>query len=336
MLQQTSPSSAVVSRLAPSPTGQLHLGNIRTFLWAWLSARAKNGRIVMRIEDLDSPRVKPGVSDQMLDDLRWLGFDWDEGPGALSGTQNEDLSQYTQTNRRAYYRGVFEQLLKKNAVYPCVCTRGDIAAAQSAPHAGEHELRYPGICSHRFSPAEIAALAKGEELPGVARVNWRLRVADETIRFDDLLYGSCEANPFREVGDFIVAKAPDNPAYQLAVVADDIAMSVNEVVRGDDLVPSTARQLLIYRLLDANVPRYGHVPLVVGPDGLRLAKRHGEARIRTWRERGEDPRRIIALLARWSGLKIAKDACTPHDLIPLWSWKSVSRERIVVTPEMLR
>jgi len=323
----------VVARLAPSPTGQLHLGNIRTFMWAWLSARARNGRVIMRIEDLDSPRIKPGVAEKMLDDLKWLGFDWDEGPGA-TGSEENDWGAYIQTHRRAFYREIFDRLLKAGAIYPCVCTRGDIAAAQSAPHAGDHELRYPGTCRNRFSESEIAAFAAGGLSSSGRPPAWRLRVEPETIVFDDLLLGRCVANPYVEVGDFIVAKGPDNPAYQLAVVADDIAMNITEVVRGDDLVPSTARQLLIYRLLGGTPPAYGHAPLIVGPDGMRLAKRHGEARIAHYRSQGIQPERIVSVLARWSGMNTPLDLPL-RDLIPLWNWHIARKDRVVLTEPML-
>ena len=306
----------VVARLAPSPTGALHLGNIRTFLWAWLSARAQGGRVIMRIEDLDSPRIKAGVTEKMLDDLKWLGFDWDSGPAGC-----------IQTERRAYYREIFERLRGLNAIYPCVCTRGDIAAAQSAPHEGDAELRYPGTCRERYPNADP------EHAPDPAWRAWRLKVAPGIVSFTDLLSGEHAIDVEATAGDFIIAKAPDNPAYQLAVVADDIAMGVTEVVRGDDLIPSTARQILLYRLLNAPLPRYGHVPLVVGPDGKRLAKRHGDARIASLRETTSAPR-IIAALARWSGFECGNEA-TPRDLIPLWSWQRASRERVVMTEEML-
>ena len=309
----------IIARLAPSPTGALHLGNIRTFLWAWLSARAQGGRVIMRVEDLDSPRVKADVTEKMLDDLAWLGFDWDEGPDGC-----------VQTQRRAYYREIHERLRQLNAIYPCVCTRGDIAAAQSAPHAGDTELRYSGTCRGKFSDG-AAAEAQSGRTPA-----WRLKVETEILEYDDLLSGRQSIDVYSSVGDFVVAKAPDNPAYQLAVVADDIAMGVTEVVRGDDLIPSTGRQLLLYRLLNAAPPRFGHVPLMVGPDGLRLAKRHGDARIASLRASGVSAGHIIAMLARWSGLACSPgETATPRELLPLWSWDKVSRERVILTPEKL-
>jgi glutamyl-tRNA synthetase len=317
----------MIARLAPSPTGALHLGNVRTFLWAWLSARAQGGKIIMRVEDLDTPRVKnnPQITERMLDDLLWLGLDWDEGPRAV-GTSS--AAQYVQSNRRDYYREIHQKLLDADAIYPCVCTRGDITAAQSAPHEGEHELHYPNLCRDKFNDAAHAEKQSGR-VPA-----WRLKVAQGIIEYEDLLYGPQRIDVQSTVGDFVIAKASDNPAYQLAVVADDIAMGVTEVVRGDDLIPSTARQLLLYRLLKAAPPKFGHVPLVVGTDGMRLAKRHGDARIASFREQGVRPERIIGILARWSGLKSGLDAM-PSDLIKCWSWDKVTKERIVLTPQKL-
>ena len=292
----------VVGRLAPSPTGSLHVGNARTFLWAWLSARAQGGRVLLRVEDLDTPRVKEGVVPKMIDDLRWLGFDWD---GEVS----------VQSERRELYREVFAKLSGK--IYPCRCTRGDIAAAQSAPNEGDQEPRYPGTC--RDFPG-----------PGIA---WRLRVDAGVVEFDDRLTGRQSIDVASTVGDFVVAKTPEQPAYQLAVVADDLAQGVTEVVRGDDLIPSTARQILVHRALGATPPAYAHVPLVVGRDGKRLAKRFGDAQIATLRAKGIPPERIIGVLADWSGLG-AGDA-TPACLVPKWSWSKVPRDRIVLTPERL-
>jgi glutamyl-tRNA synthetase len=293
----------VVGRLAPSPTGSLHLGNVRTFLWAWLSARSRAGKVLLRIEDLDTPRVKPGVVERMIDDLAWLGLDWD---GEIA----------VQSARRDYYREVHGRL--GTSLYPCRCTRADVTAAPSAPHEGEAEPRYPGTCRNYAGPA----------------VCWRFRVEPGPVRFEDRLFGPQSIDVAGTVGDFVAAKAPDRPAYQLAVVADDVAQGITEVVRGDDLIPSTARQILIYRALGAVPPAWAHVPLVVGPDGKRLAKRHGDARIATLRERGVRPERIIGAVAEWSGLG-AGDA-RPGDLLGRWSWERVSRRRVILTPELLR
>ncbi len=293
---------SVVGRLAPSPTGSLHVGNVRTFLWAWLSARSRGGRVLLRVEDLDQPRVKPGVVDAMVDDLRWLGFDWD-GPVEV------------QSRRRDRYRAAFERMAGK--VFPCRCTRADLESAQSAPHEGDAEPRYPGTCRPRSDGG----------------LCWRLRVEPGPVMFTDRLFGARSVDVGGTVGDFVVAKTPEQPAYQLAVVADDLDQGVTEVVRGDDLIPSTARQILVHRALGERPPDYGHVPLVVGPDGKRLAKRHGDARVASLRARGVRAERIIGTLAAWSGL--GEGDATPACLVPGWSWDRVSRERVVMTPERL-
>ncbi len=295
----------LIGRLAPSPTGVLHIGNVRTFLWAWLSVRSRGGRVLLRIEDIDTPRVKEGLVEKMLDDLRWLGLDWD-GDVVL------------QSARRDLYRAAFERL--RSRLYPCRCTRADIAAAQSAPNEGDIELRYPGTCFGRtIAPEEIVA--------------WRFRVDPGPVSFSDACFGPQAVDVSAGVGDFVAAKNPEQPAYQLAVVVDDLDQGVTEVVRGDDLISSTARQLLLLRALGAAPPVYGHVPLVVGPDGKRLAKRHGDARLSSLRERGVRPERIIGLLAESSGLG-AGDA-RPADLLARWSWDRVPRERLTLAPERL-
>lgn len=292
----------IVGRLAPSPTGSLHLGNARTFLWAWLSARAQGGRVLLRVEDLDTPRVKPGAVEAIEEDLRWLGLDWD-GPVEVQG------------RRRAGYARAFEQL--KPVLYPCGCTRADLAAAASAPNEGDTELRYPGTCRD-LVPAKVVA--------------WRLKVEPGPLAFEDRLSGRHEIDVAGTVGDFVAARSPEQPAYQLAVVADDIDQGVTEVVRGDDLIASTARQLLIYRALGAEPPAYGHAPLVVGPDGKRLAKRHGESRIAALRRSGVSAERVVEALARWSGLPALG---RPRDLVSHWDWKKLPRDRVVLTPERL-
>lgn len=301
-----------VTRLAPSPTGALHLGNARTFMVNWAMARQNGWGIVLRIEDLDTPRVKEGADREAIDDLAWLGIDWDGEPLY----QLEDLSPY---------HDALEALGSKGLIYPCSCTRSEIAAAQSAPHGDEHELRYPGTCrphpSHSPSLLPVAVDSRlggnDDDRPTAIRV----RVPDEAIAYDDAFAGPQSFNVQRQVGDFIVASKAGLPAYQLAVVVDDARQGVTDVMRGDDLLGSAARQTWLYRLLDlGDPPRYCHLPLVLGADGRRLAKRHGDTRIAMYREAGVSQQRVIGLLARWCGIideRAEMDADTFRDLLKL-------------------
>lgn len=275
-----------VGRLAPSPTGAQHVGNARTYLLAWLSIRSRGGRLILRIEDIDSPRVKRGAAEQAIEDLRWLGLDWDEGPD-VGGPS----APYVQTERMPLYREALEKLAAAERIYPCTCTRSDVEAAASAPHAGLEGPIYPGTCAGR-SFADVATLAE-------AKFAWRLRTTDETRHLDDRVAGHHWLNVAAELGDFVVAKADGSPAYQLAVVVDDHAMGVTEILRGDDLLPSAFRQLELYDFFGWQPPQMAHVPLVVGTDGRRLAKRHGDTRLATLRKAGVRAERLVGLLA-WS------------------------------------
>ena len=271
-----------VGRLAPSPTGALHLGNVRTFMVAWLRARQAGGKVILRMEDLDHPKHKPGADAQAIEDLRWLGFDWDE--------------EYVQSQRKHLYAVALDTLVSKGLAYPCVCSRSDIEAVQSAPHEGE-QLRYPGTCRDRFASWKDAVAASGK-VPC-----WRFRTPqDSHVSFDDVFAGRYEMNVWEKLGDFPLARDEKGGGYAIAVTVDDAAMGVTEVVRGDDLLPATPPQILLYQALGLQVPAFFHVPLVVGPDGRRLAKRHGDTRIASFRESGVSPERLIGFLARSLGL----------------------------------
>jgi glutamyl-tRNA synthetase len=273
------------TRLAPSPTGALHLGNARTFLVNWAMARQQGWDVVLRIEDLDGPRVKREASAEAIDILQWLGLDWDQGPLY----QRRDLTPY---------EAALQQLVEQGDVYLCRCTRREIEAASlSAPHGDEHELRYPGTCRPE-GPAPFA-----REPPSAQNAAWRLRVPEKMTSFIDNFAGRHEHNIQAASGDFLVATKEGLPSYQLAVVVDDARQQVDRIVRGDDLLASTHRQLLLQqRLALAPMPEYWHLPLVVGADCRRLAKRHGDSRISHYRSRGAPPERLIGLLAEWSGL----------------------------------
>ena len=284
-----------MGRLAPSPTGVLHLGNARTFLLAWLSVRARGGTLLLRIEDIDGPRVKAGAVEQTLEDLQWLGLDWD-GEVVL------------QTERGERYRAAAQRLVDAGLAYPCICTRKEVDEAASAPHEGgvSDGPVYPGTCRGRFD-----SIAEAEARTGRAAA-LRFRVDDDEVPFSDVFSGP-QRGAVR--GDFVVQKRDGNAAYQLAVVVDDAAQGVDEVVRADDLLPSTPRQLLLQRALGLPRPRYVHVPLLVGVDGLRLAKRHGDTSLRYFRERGVSAEDLCGYLAAISGLQRRRGPCTPRDLL---------------------
>ena len=304
-----------VGRLAPSPTGAQHVGNARTYLVAWLSARSRGGTIGLRIEDIDSPRVKAGAADQAATDLRWLGLDWD-GPPVV------------QTTRLPHYEEALDRLKDAELVYPCTCTRSDVAAAASAPHAEHEGPTYPGTCSHRRAADAPALAAAG------AAFAWRFRVA-ESPAFADGYYGETRIDLAKNGGDFVVWKSAGTPAYQLAVVVDDAAAGVTDVVRGADLLPSTPRQLLLDRALGSAPPQFTHVPLVVGADGRRLAKRHGDTRLSTLRAAGVDPEALVGLLAWSCGWADRGERVTPHELLTRFRLAAIPPGPFVLTAELL-
>jgi glutamyl-tRNA synthetase len=272
-----------VGRLAPSPTGLLHLGHARTFLVAWWRARSVGGRLLLRLEDLDGPRVKPEMAEAAVRDLRWLGLDWD-GP------------DYVQSNGLTEIVAAAAQLEASGRAYACVCSRGDVRLAQSAPQQGESEPRYPGTCRDRYASL-AAALSETGKAAGL-----RLRVADGEVTLEDQLLGERRFDVQAEVGDFLIGKRDRAPAYQLAVVVDDARQGVTEVVRGEDLLPSAARQRLLQQALGLPAVRYLHVPLVLDEEGRRLAKRHDDLSLQELREGGTDPRAIVAWAARSCGI----------------------------------
>jgi len=312
-------------RLAPSPTGALHLGNARTFLIAWLRARSQGGALVMRMEDLDHPKNKPGAATAALEDLRWLGFDWDEGPD-IGGP----CAPYTQTERKVVYSQALAKLDRQGQVYPCVCSRRDVESGQSAPHT-EDGLYYPGTCRGRFADYETAR----RSLPPGRLPAWRFRVPDgETVSFDDGFCGTYAQDVSAVSGDFVLARDPQGAGYMLAVAVDDAAMGITEVVRGEDLLPATPRQVLLYRALGLTPPAFLHVPLVVSEEGRRLAKRHGDTRIRAFRDAGLRPEKIIGLLAWWCGWAAWGESLTLHDVLQRFDLKSLPRRPAVLSPQV--
>ncbi|MEM6459993.1 MAG: glutamate--tRNA ligase family protein [Planctomycetota bacterium] len=304
-----------VTRLAPSPTGALHLGNLRTFLINWAAARRDGWRVVLRLEDLDGPRIKPGAADEAVDLLRWLGLDWDGEPL----TQSDDLAPYTEALHR---------LRDAGRAYPCPATRREIeAAALSAPHGDEHELHYPNL----FRPAPGSP---PPPIPDDAETAIRFVVPDGPVRFTDERLGPQAVDVQQQVGDFVVYTKAKLPAYQLAVVVDDARQGVTDVVRGDDLLRSTARQVLLYDALQLGPPpRTFHVPLVLGPDGRRLAKRHGDTRAATFRGRGVSAERVVGLLACWSGLTDEPTPMTAADFAERFTWDALPADPVTFTAD---
>jgi len=312
-------STSTRGRFAPSPTGPLHLGNARTALLSWLDARARGGRYAMRVEDLDGPRVRPGLEARILAELRWLGLDWDEGPD-MGGP----AAPYRQSERAARYREALDRLVAAGLAYPCFCSRAEIALASQAPHGPSDEgPRYPGTCG-RLGADEARARAE------TRRPAWRLRAPAAAVTFDDGVHGPQRFDVAGTVGDFVVMRADGVAAYQLAVAVDDAAMAVTEVVRGDDLLPSTARQLLVLRALGLAAPRYGHVPLLLGEDGQRLAKRHGARSLGELRDGGADPRAVVGLLAASAGLAEPGARLWPSELVAGFELSRLSREPAVL------
>jgi glutamyl-tRNA synthetase len=307
-----------VTRLAPSPTGALHLGNARTFLINWALAKNNDWKIVLRVEDLDGPRVDPQASQAAIDTLAWLGLDWEGEP-------------FYQSHDLAPYRDALASLYRKGAIYPCTCTRKEIINAQSAPHEDEHELRYPGTCRPE---QDVDVPEPTEAILQDSAIAWRVAVPEESVSYQDVLHGQQSFNIQQQVGDFVVASKMGLPAYQLAVVVDDARQGVTQIVRGDDLLGSACRQLFLYRLLGLTpIPTYTHLPLVLGPDGRRLAKRHGDTRIDTYRQRGIDVRRIIGLLARWSGIGKGYDEMTANDFAEEFNLEQLGRGPVAMTQE---
>jgi glutamyl-tRNA synthetase len=316
----------VRGRFAPSPTGALHVGNARTALLAWLQARAAGGAFVMRVEDLDVGRVRPGVMETQLDELRWLGLDWDEGPD-VGGPH----APYVQSQRSEPYEAALRRLARTGRLFACTCSRKDIAAAASAPHAGEEGPRYPGTCRARVvSPSEPSLMAHGRSLAAL-----RFRVDPGEVPFDDLLQGPSRFDPSAETGDFVVRRKDGAAAYQLAVVVDDAAMEITHVVRGADLLSSTARQLLLYRALRRPAPAFLHVPLMLGDDGERLAKRHGAVSLGELRAGGVAPERVAGWLAWTCGLAAEGESVPARELVARFAVDRLPREPTVVTPAML-
>jgi glutamyl-tRNA synthetase len=294
----------------------IHVGNARTALAAWLSVRSRGGTFVWRVEDLDRPRVVPGLEEAQREDLAWLGLDWDEGPD-VGGPH----APYAQSERSDFYEAALQRLAAAGRLFPCRLSRKDLQAVASAPHGGE-ETPYPA--SLRPGTLEPDWFAR---LCGMARPNAaiRFRVDDRPVSFTDRVFGPLTERVDLAVGDFVLKRRDGLYAYQLAVVVDDLAMGIDDVVRGADLLASTARQLQLIAALGGAPPAYAHVPLMVNARGEKLSKRDQGLTLRSLREEGASPEAITGYLAHSLGLLDRPEPCRPADLVPVFTWEKIGR-----------
>lgn len=322
-------------RFAPSPSGRMHLGNAWTVLLAWLSARSKGGVVVLRMEDLDPDRSKEHFARAILDDLAWLGLDWDEGPD-----KGGPYGPYSQRQRRGYYQQCLEKLETRGMVYPCYCTRAELRglaqgshpddahAAHSgvtqAPHAGEAEPVYAGTCLTLSGQARAAREASGR------RPSLRIKAPCTRIEFTDMVLGPHAQELATQCGDFVLRRSDGVHAYQLAVVADDAAQRITEVVRGADLLESTARQIFLYRAFGWPEPAFAHVPLLVDPGGRRLSKRRGDVDLGRLRQGGVAPGTVVGYLAWKAGLLASPRKASPQELLAGFSFAPLPARPVVV------
>lgn len=316
-------SSVIHGRFAPTPSGRMHLGNVFCALIAWLSAKQQQGTMTLRIEDLDQSRCPKNNSKLLEDDLSWLGLDWDYG-----SKEKGEQTPYYQSQRFAIYDAYLKQLEQSSEVYPCFCSRADLHAAE-APHADDGRVIYNGMCRH-LSEYDIAARIKKESF------SLRLKMPNKLIMFNDGHYGKYEQNLQKECGDIILKRRDGVYAYQLAVVIDDALMGITEVVRGVDLLSSTPQQLYLYQLLGFKAPEFFHVPLLVTPDGRRLAKRDRDLDLGSLRQQKISPERIIGLLAHLAGLLKEPLPITAKELLKLFNWQKVPKKNIIINEDILK
>lgn len=303
-------------RFAPTPSGRMHLGNLFAALLAWLSARSQGLRFILRIEDLDVVASKSSYIPVIEDDLRWLGIDWDEG-----GLEGGPHAPYLQHERFDRYQQAFDLLQGRGLLYPCFCSRAELHAA-SAPHASDGQVVYAGTC-RSLTAAQIAEKSR------VKRPAWRLTVPDRTISFTDRRCGPYQEDLAAECGDFIVRRSDGLFAYQLAVVVDDAQMGVTEVVRGGDLIGSTPRQIYLQELLGCPHPAYAHIPMLIAPDGRRLAKRNKGSDAAVLRE-CFSAEEVVGWMAHAAGLRPDPTPLSPAQLVEGFSWDLVRGGDIVV------
>jgi glutamyl-tRNA synthetase len=300
----------------------IHVGNARTALAAWLSVRSRGGTFVWRVEDLDGPRVVPGMAEAQMADLAWLGLDWDEGPD-VGGSH----APYLQSERSVFYEEALRRLAEAGRLFPCRLSRKDLQAMASAPHGGE-EAPYPAS----LRPRELAP----DWFEGRSDAAIRFLVDDRSVSFTDRVFGPITERVDLAVGDFVLERRDGLYAYQLAVVVDDLAMGIDDVVRGSDLLASTARQIQLIAALGGEPPAYAHVPLMVSSRGEKLSKRDQGLTLRSLREEGASPERVTGYLAHSLGLLDRPEPCRPADLIPVFAWEKIGRADWILTEGAIR
>jgi len=321
------PSSLHRGRFAPSPTGGLHLGSALAALVAWLSVRSQRGRFIWRIEDIDGPRVVPGAAEQQMKEARWLGLDWDEGPD-VGGSH----TPYEQAARSTVYERALASLATNRRLFPCKLSRKDLRELASAPHGGEGQPPYPKELRPTDLPENWFETHIGADNPEAAL---RFLVNVDPVAFSDVVMGSITENVAETTGDFVLKRRDGVYAYQLAVVADDIEMEITEVVRGADLLDSTARQIQLIDALDCHIPTYAHLPLVVNEAGDKLSKRNEALTLAELRSAGVRPEAIVGWLAYSAGLQDLLRPTLPTDLVAQFSWKLIRSANILVPQNLV-
>ena len=317
-------------RYAPSPTGYLHVGNARTALVAWLSARSANGSLIWRLEDLDEPRVVPGMAEAAEEDLQWLGLDWDEGP--LQGGASEP---YVQSQRHSYYEKALKVLFEKGYLFPCTYSRKDIQNLSSAPHELSGNTPYPINLRPEVMDENWFRDLQGSSPQSRSYAAIRFKVPNQVVTFNDRLFGLTIENVRNSVGDFVLKRKDGMYAYQLAVVVDDIAMGITEVVRGTDLLTSTARQILLFNALEGTLPDFAHVPLVKNEDGEKLSKRDQGLTIRSLRENGVQPQQLLGYMGYSLGLMGTLRSVYLEELVHHFSWSAIKKQDTVLPADFV-
>ena len=317
----TTQHNFIAGRLAPSPTGLLHLGNAWAFLLAWLACRAQKGRMILRMEDIDPQRSRPDYASAIIEDLVWLGLDWDEGPD-IGGAHGP----YVQSQRTEMYRQAIETLTQKGVVYPCFCTRRELKSLANAPHLEDTGPVYPGTCRHLPENERYRRIAAGQ------RYTLRCACPEQTIVFTDAICGPQQLSPNDWGGDFALRRSDGVIAYQLAVALDDAEMGISQVVRGRDILFSTPKQLLLLRLLGKKEPsQYAHIPLLMNASGERLAKRHQSLTLAHLRSLGLHPERLVGLLAFYAGLIPKIEEVAAAELLSQFAFSKLPKEDLRIS-----